>query len=335
MPTSLMFVGLAAAWLVVLVPMVARRRQEIARTADSALNARVLRRGGNAPRSAGRVPVATARRAGSATSTRVKEVFAMPDSDIEEYDEEELEAAYAADHPSGAGEPRHDYAEDDDSDYAEDEHHPSAAPQAAHDAADPADFADDEPEAAYPDEHYVQVRQREYRPGRGGFDPEVAERTARAKYAARQRLVVILLVLAVLTGLLAGLVLPALWWAHAAVDLTLVGYLTYLRRQVRIEEAIRQRRLARMTTARPRPSVRPPAAPAPSAAEHDDELEDEFEGEAEPVEEEPVSALPPVARLVPAPVVPGTTRLELDDEDPAFAELDAPGTPHYRRAVGE
>ena len=43
-----------------------------------------------------------------------------------------------------------------------------------------------------------------------------------------------------------------------------------------------------------------------------------------------------VARLVPAPIHhPGATRLELDDEDPAFDELDAPGAPHYRRAVGE
>lgn len=326
MPTSLMFVGLAAAWLVVLVPMVARRRQEVARTADSALNARVLRHGGSVPRSAGRVPAATSRRAGSATSTRVKE-FAMPDPDIEEYDEEELEAAYAADHSGGAPEPEHDYA-DDDPDYAEGD--PADDRRAAY-AEHPEDYAEDEAEdeaeESYPEEHYVPVRPRAYRPGRGGFDPEVAERTARAKYAARQRLVIILLVLAVVTGLTAGLVLSTLWWAHAAVDLTLVGYLTYLRRQVRIEEQIRQRRAARMATPRPRPSVRPHAAPPPVEAEHDDE-------QADP--EEHVSALPPVARLVPAPIHhPGATRLELDDEDPAFDELDAPGSPHYRRAVGE
>lgn len=45
MPSSLMIVALAGAWLVVLVPMVARRRQEVARTAgDTAMTSRVLSR---------------------------------------------------------------------------------------------------------------------------------------------------------------------------------------------------------------------------------------------------------------------------------------------------
>src|SRR3954468_10274541 len=35
MPSSLIIVGLVVAWLVVLVPMVARKRTEVARTADS------------------------------------------------------------------------------------------------------------------------------------------------------------------------------------------------------------------------------------------------------------------------------------------------------------
>ena len=44
MPSSLIFAALAGAWLVVLVPMVAKRRREVVRTAESALAARVLRR---------------------------------------------------------------------------------------------------------------------------------------------------------------------------------------------------------------------------------------------------------------------------------------------------
>src|SRR5581483_7612502 len=43
-PSSLIFAALAGAWLVVLVPMAAKRRQEVARTAESALAGRVLRR---------------------------------------------------------------------------------------------------------------------------------------------------------------------------------------------------------------------------------------------------------------------------------------------------
>src|SRR4051794_14599551 len=50
MPSSVIIVALAAAWLVVLVPMVARRRQQGARTADSALAARVVRSGRNEAR---------------------------------------------------------------------------------------------------------------------------------------------------------------------------------------------------------------------------------------------------------------------------------------------
>src|SRR6266540_6974948 len=46
MPSSLIIVALVVAWLVVLVPMVVRKRQAIARTADSALAARVVRSGG-------------------------------------------------------------------------------------------------------------------------------------------------------------------------------------------------------------------------------------------------------------------------------------------------
>ena len=46
MPSSLIIVALVVAWLLVLVPIVARRRQEVVRTADSTLAARVVRSGG-------------------------------------------------------------------------------------------------------------------------------------------------------------------------------------------------------------------------------------------------------------------------------------------------
>jgi hypothetical protein len=45
-PSSLIFAALAAAWLVVLVPMIAKRRQEVVRIAESALASRVLHRPG-------------------------------------------------------------------------------------------------------------------------------------------------------------------------------------------------------------------------------------------------------------------------------------------------
>ena len=89
-----------------------------------------------------------------------------------------------------------------------------------------------------------------YRPGRGGFDPDEDAEKARARYAFRQRIVLTLLVFALLTGLAAAAAFPVVWWAHGAIDLALVVYLIYLRRQVRMEATIRARRAARMAGTR-------------------------------------------------------------------------------------
>ncbi|MEV6830381.1 gephyrin-like molybdotransferase receptor GlpR [Amycolatopsis sp. NPDC051102] len=273
MPSSVIIVALAAAWLVVLVPMVARRRQQVARTADSALAARVVRSGRNEDR----------------------EEFAMSDDlgksrpSVED-DLAELEAELEL-----------------NDDEPEPDPEPLPQPKRGSRAAE---------------------RDRPgYRPGRGGFDPEAAEIAARAKYSFRQRIVVILLVIAVATGAVAGFVLPLAWWGHGAVDVVLVGYLVYLRRQVRIEEEIRQRRLARFNSAR---SPRRSSAPAPSVADSEEDREPEVDV-VEPVRREVVERRPsPTSRVRRSAVV-----VDLDDEDPAFEELDEPGTGPYRRAVGE
>jgi hypothetical protein len=229
MPSSLVFAALALAWLVILVPMVARRRREVVRTADSALAARVLRRGGN---------------------IRGEEV---PMSE-----------------PTG----------------------------------------DDE-------------TPRRYRPGRGGFDPEAAELAARARYSFRQRVVLGLLLTALVTGLLAAFMLPMLWSAHAVTDLILVSYLVYLRRQVRIEQEIRQRRAIRAARARRAIAARPPAPFAPLGPI------------APPPPHPPVEPEAPVAPQAPRrPVHPNAAIVELDDEDPAFCDLDTEPQPGYRRAAG-
>jgi hypothetical protein len=277
MPSSVIIVALAAAWLVVLVPMVARRRQQVARTADSALAARVVRSGRNEDR----------------------EEFAMSDEHGKsrpsvEDDLAELEA---------------DLELDDDVEEPEPE--PDPLPQPGRSPR---------PERERPG----------YRPGRGGFDPEAAEIAARAKYSFRQRVVVILLVIAVLTAGVAGFLFPLAWWGHGAVDVVLVGYLVYLRRQVRIEEEIRQRRLARFNSTRaprrpaPLEDEELPAVSSPSSSAEDVEV-------VEPVRREVVERRPsPTSRVRRSAVV-----VDLDDEDPAFEELDEPGTGPYRRAVGE
>ncbi|ADJ50005.1 hypothetical protein AMES_8180 [Amycolatopsis mediterranei S699] len=279
MPSSVIIVALAAAWLVVLVPMVARRRQQVARTADSALAARVVRSGRNEDR----------------------EEFAMSDDSGKsrpsvEDDLAELEAELEL---------------EDDLD--EPEHEPEPLPQPARGSRAERDRAG-------------------YRPGRGGFDPEAAEIAARAKYGFRQRIVVILLVIAVVTGVVAGFVVPLAWWGHGAIDVMLVGYLVYLRRQVRIEEEIRQRRLARFNSTRaPRRPSAPLVSPSRDSREEEDHAETEDVEVVEPVRRQVVERRPsPTSRVRRSAVV-----VDLDDEDPAFEELDEPGTGPYRRAVGE
>lgn len=303
MLSSLIFVGLAAAWLIVLVPMFARRRQEVARTTDAALAARVVRRGSErtAP--------------GGSTGNRGKEALVMPETDR-------------------AG---HEWAERDgdvDDGYVDDE------------TVDEQDHeGDGQSRRVYSDDARAG---RRYRPGRGGFDPEAAALAARTKYARRQRIVLAMLVAAVATGVLAAMVWPLLWWGHAFVDLVLVGYLTYLRRQVRIEEDVRARRLARMSGARhddEADAYRDEAddyADDDYADEADDEPDDDHEGddhEGDEREDEPrprgLSELRDRDRIERARVPSGAVVLDLDDEDPEFDELDERTWSPYRRASGE
>jgi len=160
---------------------------------------------------------------------------------------------------------------------------------------------------------------RRYRPGRGGFDPEAAELAARARYSFRQRVVLGLLLTALATALLAGFALPMLWSVHAFVDLILFGYLGYLRRQVRIEQEIRQRRAIRAARARRALAARPPAPSAPLG----------------PIATPPPRPVEPEAPAPERAVHPNAAIVELDDDDPAFCDLDAEPRPGYRRAAGQ
>jgi len=281
MPSSLVVVALVVAWLVVLVPMIVRKRQEVAKTGDSELAARVVRSGSGATE------------AGAEFDT--EEAAVSEEDEIQQDFEEEL-VAEVTDHAS------EDAADDD-----------ASQPQ-------------DDMSAAYYDDGYAP----RYRPGRGGFDPEAAAVIARAKYAFRQRIVLAMIIGAIVTAVLAAVAFPQLWWGHGGIDFVLVSYLVYLRRQVRIENEIRERRLARMQRVRRAQAARPRHVEQP--VEQYDEppryVEDEYE---EPGRRERVMDGPS------APVMhhAGAVLVDVDDEDPAFDELDEPSTLPYRRAVGE
>ena len=157
----------------------------------------------------------------------------------------------------------------------------------------------------------------ERRRGRGAYDPMADRQAAEQRAHARQRTALILVALSVVAVIAALLTVPAVWWFAGGSVLLLAAYLTYLRRQVRLEESLRRRRIERMRRARLGVESR-----------EDDEL----------------SVVPPRLRR------PGAVVLEIDDEDPAFDVLDTfdrdldsdPGhhdrrQPHrepLRRAVG-
>ena len=317
MPSSLVVVALVLAWLVVLVPMIVRKRQEVAKTGDSELAARVVRSG-----------------SGEAGAETRDEEAAMRDTDgiDEDFGEE-----FAED-----GSDSRDVVRDDAS--VDDNVVDDAPEDAAHDA-DGEDMT-----ARYYDEadlHYA----RRYRPGRGGFDPEAAAIIAKAKYAFRQRVVLAMIIGAVASAVVAAVVFPMLWWGHGVIDVVLISYLVYLRRQVRIETEIRERRLARLqrvrraqaAAARARPPVEqsyeePAYAAADYAPVEEEELEAAYEEPYEPYD--PERDLGPRERVADGPAMPLVTRagavvVEVDDEDPMFDELGEPGSLPYRRAVGE
>jgi hypothetical protein len=252
-PSSLIFAALAAAWLVVLVPMIAKRQQEVVRTAESALASRVLRRPGLR--------------------------HAVPEHGQEV-------------HMIGGW---------------------IAQPEPASDA-------------------------RRYRSGRGGYDPEVAAQLARAKYAFRQRVVLGLATGAAVTLVSVYAVSSMLWWVQAALDVALAGYLCYLRRQVQIEEEVRQRRAARFAGSKDAGSKDAGSKDAgskdagsevtlPSGGVHH-EVPPDSEQQAPELSPRPAAA----ASSAPHPTA---VALDVDDEDPVFDELRPTFKPPYRRAVGE
>lgn len=127
----------------------------------------------------------------------------------------------------------------------------------------------------------------ERRRGRGGFDPVSDARYAETRFARRRRSVGVLAALIVL-GVILGVVVGGwTWWLPLAGTGLMVLYLVYLRRTVIAEKELRARRIRRMKMARM--GVR---------NSEDEEL-----------------GIPERLRR------PGAVVVELDDEDPDFADL--------------
>lgn len=127
----------------------------------------------------------------------------------------------------------------------------------------------------------------ERRRGRGGFDPVSDARYAETRFARRRRSVGVLAAFIVLGVILGAFVGGWTWWLPLAGAGLMVLYLVYLRRTVIAENELRARRIRRMKMARM--GVR---------NSEDEEL-----------------GIPERLRR------PGAVVVELDDEDPDFADL--------------
>lgn len=226
MPSSLIFVGLVVVWLLILVPAIARHQQEVARPSVAALSGRVLDRVPRRRRTE-EVDVHDTEKAMTATDAGTTDEGA-PGSVATRV---------------GVGRDREDDGNGRDVGRDPDDRDV--------DWADEVDDLDDELDGDLDDEldgdrdeDWERPAPR-YRPGRGGFDPEAAAIVAKAKYRFRQRVVLVMAVVVVLTGVIAALWVPVLWWVFGVAAVCLAGYLVYLRRQVRLEESIRVRRTER------------------------------------------------------------------------------------------
>jgi hypothetical protein len=274
LPTSLIIVGLVAAWLVVLVPMVARRREQVPENTDESANFRVLQRDSKARRRPILSRTAMAHRSrlddadlgaaytdGDSDRTepladvdRTSDVADVADSAsyTESTDSEVDDVADRAESPSYSAPRRVTYDAsrgDADGGFASDRDDRRARRDASDGRMDPA--VDDGRE----------YRRTPIRQGRGGFDPAAADRTRAYRFRQRQRVALTLVALAV-AGAAVGVFGSVYGYVAAAVSgVALVLYLAYLRRQVRIENDIRQRRAARLERSRQiRPGYRPSVA---------------------------------------------------------------------------
>ena len=334
MPSSMIFASLVVVWLLILVPAVARHRQEVVRPSVAALSGRVLAR---SPR------------------RRSLEVDGMDERDGTNGGQVVVTRTPEVQVPSAR--------------------RPDDAELAVGDVELTADDGEDWTDT---DERVWERPPPRYRAGRGGFDVEAAAMAARARYAFRQRVVLAMLVAAIGTGVAAGVGLPGLGWAHGAVDVALVGYLVYLRRQVRMEDAIRARRAARMAGTRRSAAADDPeldewaergrAATCPVEVDEratdqvDDVDEADDEAPTDASERDVVAAVPtqtatgvedgpaasagatpmsveeerpalPRLRPTPTPPLPAGTAVVEDEDD--YLDLDDGAAPGYRRAVGQ
>lgn len=325
-PTSLIIVVLVGAWLAVLVPMVARRREAVPETEVDSGTFRVLRRASASirrrPRFDRREDLEEAgydadlESDGPATDEALDEE--LLDSDGDEFAEGEF--------PEGEfSEGKDEAAQYEQVPYEEllpEEVRPGAVDEDAEPVSvrvggrrgsTRSDAIRPDPFEGVDESHLRPVPRRH---GRGGYDPDAAELARAYRYSRRRRVTVILLGVTIVFALAAFLFKPVLWSGTVVFGILLVAYLGYLRRQVRIENDIQHRRQDRLRRAR---QIRP-----------------EYHREDEPVTGSAFGRRDLVAAQVPpSGYRRGREVVDLEDDDPSFDDLEYYQPIEYRRASGQ
>ncbi|OBG97210.1 hypothetical protein A5697_19515 [Mycobacterium sp. E3251] len=321
-PQSLLWISLVVLWLFVLVPMLVSKRDAVRRTSDVALATRVLNGGGNSRLIKRSGPAAGHRsdpdwkppeesaeteldedrdlagddddeHADDSDTDELRQLrpvvmkVAVPERTEPDYldvdvveDSQALPAGAAVEEEAEAGE------DDEDSDtdvvaHASDEEDDEGFEYVE-------DSSGLEPEAETDDEEMpAPVPRNASR--RRRFDAKTAAAVSARKYKFRKRVLMVMAVVLVGTATAAFKISPSAWWACGTATAVTLLYLAYLRRQTRIEEKVRHRRMQRMARAR---------MGVENAYDRDYDV------------------VPSRLRR------PGAVVLEIDDEDPIFEHLD-------------
>ena len=316
-PQSLLWISLVVLWLFVLVPMLVSKRDAVRRTSDVALATRVLNSA-----TAARLIKRGRPAAGHASDPDWQPEEDEYDDDLEGVDDDETEDAspsrvvtvsaasvedaapdyleFDAVDPDSEVLPVSASAEVDDetaegTDTGVDlEVEYDNEGEAFDDGADQYEYIDDTsgiPIGEEPSRTATPAFDRRHR-----YDADKAAAVVARKYAARKRVLMVMALTLVLSAATAFLLTSAAWWFFGIASAWTVLYLGYLRRQTRIEERVRRRRMQRM--ARSQLGV-----------------ENTYDREYDVV--------PSRLRR------PGAVVLEIDDEDPIFEHLDY--APHAAR----
>lgn len=399
LPTSLIVVGLVIAWLVVLVPMVARRREEVPENTEEGANFRVLHRGSDAGRRRRPIFSRTAMAHRSRAEDDESEAGYLGDAsgldgaggadgagDVRLTDVAPADVATDVDGQRGSGaesDARGDsggysggdfgidagivagaeagtrvavnafVAVDDEGDVdrrmdddagRESDHVQSISTDEGYERGVTEEFAGRLRSARPTKSRYDASRgeadgsttgdgdenlrvgdgehqRRPVRRGRGGFDPVAADQARAYRFRQRRRVALVLTVIAA-AGVLMGVLGSGYGYVTAVGGGVLLAlYLAYLRRQVRIENDIRQRRIARLARARQiRPGYRPSVAEQ-VYAHRTGEIPRPGVVDDYRVKSHARQSVPPNGIGYGEPI-------DLDDSDPAFDDLE-----YYRPAA--